>query len=141
MTEGSAGEPGRYDLEMLRRDLALAALTPGRHVVGLFDREDGEAFGVLDWLEENPSDGMPWVGLVMIRRDRQREGLASEALAALAESLRGRGAPAVRAGMIQRNAAACALARKLGLEPVSETTVRMASEERVVVVELRFAER
>jgi RimJ/RimL family protein N-acetyltransferase len=141
LTEGSAGEPSRFDLEMLRRDLALAALTPGRHVTGLFDRERGQAVGVLDWLEENPSDGLPWVGLVMIRADRQRKGLATEAFAALAERLRASGAAAVRAGVVERNEAGRALARKLGFELVSETTIRMASEERVVVVELRFGER
>jgi hypothetical protein len=30
-------------------------------------------------MEDNPSDGKPWVGLLMIRADSQRRGFASEA--------------------------------------------------------------
>lgn len=135
LTEGSGGEPGRYDLEMLRRDLALAWLTPGRRVAGLFLREGGEAVGVLDWMEESPSDGKPWIGLVIVRADRQRQGLASEAVEGLAGRLRELGREVVRAGTIGRNPGARALARRLGFEPISTTVRRMASEEEVVVLE------
>jgi RimJ/RimL family protein N-acetyltransferase len=135
LTEGAAGEPGRYDLEMLRRDYAVARMTPGRRLAGIFLRGSDEPVGVLDWLESNPSDGKPWVGLVMIRADRQRRGFASEALAGLLEQLRAGGAPAVRAGVIDRNDAGRALTRRLGFAPVSSTTMRMASEEPVTVLE------
>jgi RimJ/RimL family protein N-acetyltransferase len=136
LTEGSGGEPGRYDLDMLGRDLALARATPGRHLAGLRLKEEGELVGVLDWLEEHPSDSMPWVGLVMIRADRQRQGLASEALAGLAGRLQAGGARAVRAGVIARNEPGRALADRLGFEPLSTTVKPMASEETILVVEL-----
>jgi RimJ/RimL family protein N-acetyltransferase len=135
LTEGSGGEPGRYDLGMLARDLALARATLVRHLAALRLRENGELVGVLDWLEEHPSDGMPWVGLVMIRAELQRQGLASEAFAALAELLRARGARTVRAGVLARNEPGRALAHRLGFETVSTTVQRMASEETVLVVE------
>jgi hypothetical protein len=79
LTEGSAGEPGRYDLGMLERDVTLAGLTPGRTLAGLFLRASGELAGVVDWMDENPEDRMPWIGLLMIRADRQHQGLATEA--------------------------------------------------------------
>jgi hypothetical protein len=67
LTDGSAGEPGRYDLGMLRRDFVLARISPGRHLAGIWTREPRELVGVLDWLEQHESDGLPWMGLLMVR--------------------------------------------------------------------------
>lgn len=53
LTSGFGGEPGRYDLESLQRDFAVARITPGRHVAGMYTKAAGEPVGVLDWLEEN----------------------------------------------------------------------------------------
>jgi hypothetical protein len=38
LTEGSGGEPGRYDREMLERDVAVAAMTPGRRMAAVVAR-------------------------------------------------------------------------------------------------------
>jgi RimJ/RimL family protein N-acetyltransferase len=135
LTEGSGGEPGLYDLGMLQRDFATARMSPGRVLAGLFLKPTDEAVGVLDWMDENPSDDLPWIGLLMVRADRQREGLASEAFEGLAELLRARAAQTVRAAVVERNEAGRALARKLGFEPVETRTRQMASAERVTVVE------
>ena len=135
LTEGSGGEPGRYDRGMLERDFTIARMTPGRHLVGISLKESGELIGVLDWMEENPNDGKPWVGLLMIRADHQRQGLASEAFAGLAERLRAGGADVLRASVIKRNAAGQALSDRLELRPVATTSVRFAAEEDVVIVE------
>lgn len=120
---------------MLQRDLAVAGMTPGRHVAGVFDRQTGEPVGVVDWLDENPSDGKPWVGLLMIRADRQGRGLASETFAGLAEQLRARGLASVRAAVSERNPAGRSLARSLGFEPVSTRRARTPSRDEVVVFE------
>lgn len=72
------GHEGAYDLRRLQLEFALANATPGRRFTGVFLRPNGEAVGVLDWMLENPTDGKLWVGLLMIRADRQRQGLAEE---------------------------------------------------------------
>ena len=131
LTSGVAGDPGRYDLESLQRDFVLAGLTPGRHVAGIYLEEGGEPVGVLDWLEENPSDGRPWLGLVMLRPDHKRRGFASEAVYALAERLDG----PLRMGVIARNEAGLAFARRLGFRPVEAVAARMNTTEDVVVYE------
>jgi RimJ/RimL family protein N-acetyltransferase len=138
-TEGSGGEPGRYDIEMLERDVALAQMTPGRQMAGIFLKQTGELIGVLDWMDENPSDGQPWIGLVMIRADWQRRGLAAEAFGGLADRLRSRGMSVVRAAVIQRSRAGRALAELLGFQTVSTTMKRLASgEEELIVLERRL---
>jgi hypothetical protein len=78
LTEGSGGEPGRYELDMLERDFVVAQMAPGRTMAGIFLKGADEPIGVLDWMEENPADRKPWVGLLIIRADHQRRGCASE---------------------------------------------------------------
>ena len=131
LTSGFAGEPGRYDLESLERDFALARITPGRHLAGVYARDGGEPVGVLDWLDENPADGTPWIGLVMVRPDRQRHGFGSEAVEGLLERLSGR----VRMGVIVGNEAGLALVRRLGFERVSTAGKRMNALEEIAIYE------
>ena len=139
LTEGSAGEAGHYDLGMLERDLAIAQSTPGRVFAGVFDRASGETVGVLDWMDENPNDGKPWLGLIMIRRERQREGLAVEAFEGLAEHLRRRGIFVLREGVIESNEPGRALAERLGFELVERRTMKLGSgEQPILVLELRL---
>jgi RimJ/RimL family protein N-acetyltransferase len=138
LTEGSAGEPGLYDRAMLERDLTIAEMTPGRQMAGISLKETGELLGVMDWMEENPSDEHPWIGLLMIRADRQRQGFARETFEGLAEQLRGSGKLAVRAGVIARDQVGRALAERLGFREISTTSQRMASQETVLVCECDF---
>jgi RimJ/RimL family protein N-acetyltransferase len=135
LTEGSGGEPGRYDRGMLERDLVVAAMTPQRRLLGIFRKPTAELIGALDWMADNPSDGKPWIGLVMIRADQHRAGFATEAIEGLAEQLRARGETVLRAAVIERNAAGRALGERLGFADVSATVVRMPAEQRVIVVE------
>ena len=133
LVEGSGGEPGHYDLEMLQRDVALARLTPGRVVAGMRRKTSGDPVGILDWLDSNPSDGYPWIGLVLIDAARQRQGLGSEAVEGL---LTETGWPAVRAGVIERNAAGLALVRRLGFAEIGSTEQKLTvGAERILLYE------
>ena len=49
---------------------------------------------MLDWMDENPNDGAPWIGLVMVHAAHQRSGLAAEAIAGLANTAGERDGPA-----------------------------------------------
>jgi RimJ/RimL family protein N-acetyltransferase len=135
LTEGTAGEPGRYDRTMFERDFAIVQMTPGRQLSAVCLNETGELLGGLDWMLENPADGYPWLGLLIIRADRQRQGFGREALEALAAQLRTSGMAALRAGVIERNRPGRAFAEELGFQSVETTTQRMASEENVIVCE------
>jgi RimJ/RimL family protein N-acetyltransferase len=139
LTEGSAGEPGRYDRGMLERDLALAGMTPGRHAAALRLRATGECTGVLDWMDENPSDGCPWLGLVMVHADHQRLGLATEAVGGLAAHGRRSGWARLREGVLEENTGGLALARRLGMREIDRRPHKIAAGERTLVVfELRL---
>lgn len=127
LTEGSGGVPGAYDRGMLERDLALAAMTPGRHTTVLRLRAGGACAGMLDWMDENPNDATPWIGLIMIHADHQRRGLGAEAIAGLAEHGRSCGWTRLREGVIEGNDAGLALALAAGMREIERRPHRIAA--------------
>jgi RimJ/RimL family protein N-acetyltransferase len=115
ITEGSQGESGHYDRQMLERDWHLGTLDPGRHqLIGRL--EDGAAAVWLDLLDANPNDGHPWIGLLMVERGLQGQGLGREAAGAAEELLAGE--KAVRAGVLPANEGALAFWARLGYREV-----------------------
>lgn len=121
MNEGSRGEAGYYDLEMFQRDWWINRMMPGGHVLGIYLKATGEAVGQANFLEENPDDGMPWLGLLMIAAPHQRQGLGREAFDALADHFRTTyGWPALRLGVLAPNTAGIAFWQALGFEQVAE---------------------
>jgi RimJ/RimL family protein N-acetyltransferase len=100
LNEGSVGEPDYFDLEMLQRDWWVARMMPGRHMLGIYLKATGEPVGMADFTEEGPSDGLPWLGALLITRDRQRQGLGREAFEALVAHFKGAfGWPRLRMGV------------------------------------------
>ena len=115
LTEGSQGEQGHYDRQMLERDWWLGTLEPARHqLIGRL--ADGSAAVWLDLLDRNPSDGHPWIGLLMVERSFQRSGLGRESAAAAAQLLASRAA--VRAGVLPGNEGALVFWEGLGYTEV-----------------------
>jgi RimJ/RimL family protein N-acetyltransferase len=114
-SEGSQGEAGYFDLEMFQRDWQIAQMTPGRHMLGMYLKGTSEAVALADFLEENPEDGQPLLGFLMIARAHQRQGLGTEAFACLAEYFKNHyGWPSLHVGVMKTNMAALAFWRGLG---------------------------
>jgi RimJ/RimL family protein N-acetyltransferase len=119
MNEGSRGTSGYFDLEMFRRDWWVQRMMPGSHWLGIYLTSSGEAVGQANFLEENPDDGYPWLGLLMIAADHQGRGLGREAFERLAEHSRVEyGWAALRLGVRPANVAALGFWEHLGFEVV-----------------------
>jgi RimJ/RimL family protein N-acetyltransferase len=133
-TEGSG-----YDLETLRADWETARSTEGRNMLALRDRETGELAGVIEYLDVNPNDGHPWIGLIMVAAERQREGLAAEAMQAVCSHVNLNWASPMRLAVIDENHAGVGLAISLGFEPYGETFQDLGrGERRLVLMQLRL---
>ena len=136
MNEGSRGEQGYYDLAMFQRDWQIQRMLPGGHVLGIYLKQTGEAVGQANYLEENPDDGMPWLGLLMIAREHQRQGFGTEAFQRLAAFFRETyGWPVLRLGVLKQNAPASAFWEHSGFRRVEGA----GRGERAVVMELPLA--
>lgn len=129
---------GGYDLASVRRYWEGARLDPRRHVLAVLDGETNETIGLIDFVTESPTDGYPWIGLVLVHRSRQRHGIGTEAVATVAAHLRAEGHPAVRMAAIEGNEAGLAFAGSVGFEAVTEAETT-GTEARVLVMELDLA--
>jgi RimJ/RimL family protein N-acetyltransferase len=119
--EGSDGAPGRFDRDMLERDLAVAWMHPGRHPLVLRSKE--EPTRIIGWaeiLDEHPRDHVPWIGLLEVHQQEQRNGYGSEAVAALVDWARKAGAPALRLGVDEGNVRGLAFWHKFGFRDVEQ---------------------
>lgn len=120
MNEGSRGEQGDYDLEMLQRDWWLARMMPGRHMLALALKATGVVVGMADFAEEGPTDSHPWLGALVIAASHTRQGLGRESFARLADHLHtAHSATALRLGVRQENAPALAFFRAVGCRPIA----------------------
>lgn len=123
MSEGSAGEAGHFDLDMLQRDWHVQTSLLGAVMLGVYLKESGEPVGIAGYLAENPSDGYPWLGLLMIAAGHQRRGLGSEAYSRLAKHFRtDLGWAALRLGVLRDNAPARAFWDRLGFRYIRDAT-------------------
>jgi RimJ/RimL family protein N-acetyltransferase len=100
----------------------------------------GEVAGLVDFLLTNPSRGIPWVGLLMVHRRLQGQGLGKEALAGFLEEGRRQGWTCVGTSFPESDGRAWALARSLGFRPVARIPRLVAGRwETVVVVETNLS--
>ncbi|WP_019156382.1 GNAT family N-acetyltransferase [Robertmurraya massiliosenegalensis] len=65
--------------------------------------DDGHPVGVIDYLMENPSDKMPWLGLLIIDHDFQGRGYAIGAFNKYESLMKEKGIKKVRLGVIKEN--------------------------------------
>jgi len=114
-TEGSEGEIGRYDLERWQRDWYIAQMMPGRHMLGCYLKENDEAIGFAEYVEEHDRLGQPWFGAIVIRKDMQRQGLGSEVMDVVIEHIhKETGTSLLYSGVLEQNKAGRALAQRVG---------------------------
>jgi RimJ/RimL family protein N-acetyltransferase len=124
---------------LLRADWQSAHDAEGRHMLALRDRRTGETVGVLEYLEINPTDGHPWIGLIMVSAERQREGLAAEAMEAVCNLIGLNWASPIRLGVIDENHAGLALAVASGFQPYGETVQDLgAGDRRLILMQRRL---
>jgi RimJ/RimL family protein N-acetyltransferase len=127
-----------YGIELLRQDWQNASQSPGRHMLGIRDRDTGELAGVIEYVENNEHDGHPWIGLIIVRADRQKDGIAGEAMLAVCGHVNYNWASPVRLGVIEHNRPGLALAVSLGFQPYGEAEQEFgAGPARLILMERR----
>jgi RimJ/RimL family protein N-acetyltransferase len=112
----------------------MSELDEARHTAGLFLRDGGTCVGVIDWLDRNPEDGSPWIGLVMVHGDHQRRGYGREAVLGLLDLGRTQGWTRVRAAAITDDAATRGLYEAVGMREIDRRSHAFAAGERSVAV-------
>jgi ribosomal protein S18 acetylase RimI-like enzyme len=68
-----------------------------------FIKLDDTYIGIIDFLEKNPKDGFPWLGLLMIHFDYQGYGFGSQAYLLFEELLKERKIHSLRLAVLKQN--------------------------------------
>ncbi|KUL23591.1 GNAT family N-acetyltransferase [Actinoplanes awajinensis] len=95
----------------------LDALGPGEE--SLVARDDaGRLVGYTEILRRHPTDGLPWIGLLLIDGRWHRQGHGRAIALAVEDRLRAAGHPAVRLGVLTNNPEAQSFWTALGYQQI-----------------------
>lgn len=97
-----------------------------------FIKLDDTYIGLMDYLEENPNDHFPWLGLLMIHRDYQGYGFGVQAFELYIEKFLKR-SERVRIGVLKENIKAHSFWKSLGF--VSYKTSKSSFEKEIICYE------
>ncbi|GAC1359817.1 MAG: hypothetical protein NVSMB44_10330 [Ktedonobacteraceae bacterium] len=138
-TEGSGGEVGPYDLERWQRDWYIAQFMVGRHILCCELKDSNEPVGILDYIEENDSDGKLWLGLIIIHSSFQRQRLGSEALDHLVKYLyQKKGLSLLRANVSEHDVRGRAFLQYMGFQPIGMISKQLpAGMQKLIIYEFR----
>ncbi|KGP71409.1 GNAT family N-acetyltransferase [Pontibacillus yanchengensis] len=87
----------------------------------LFIKLEDTYIGVVDYLNHNPKDGYPWIGLFMIHNDYQGYSFGYQAYIALENRLIKRGVEAIRLGVLVDNKKAHSFWESVGFTYIKES--------------------
>jgi ribosomal protein S18 acetylase RimI-like enzyme len=68
-----------------------------------FIKLDDTYIGIIDYLPENPKDGLPWIGLLMIHNDYKGYGFGTNAYLQFELELIEKGLKTIRLGVLEEN--------------------------------------
>lgn len=80
----------------------------------LLIKADDTYIGIMDYLDENPQDGYPWLGLLMIHHDYQSYGYGRSAYERFEKELKRKNVTSIRLGVLEKNEKAHRFWQSLG---------------------------
>ncbi|MFE4695465.1 GNAT family N-acetyltransferase [Streptomyces sp. NPDC056738] len=113
---------GEYDPEHIapdhiEADLREEAGGEGGHVLLARDAE-GRAVGLVCLLDRHPTDGYPWIGLLIVHGDQRRRGIGRLLVAAVKDRFRRQGRDGLRIAVLENNPSASAFWSALGWQEI-----------------------
>ncbi|MEY9931650.1 ribosomal protein S18 acetylase RimI-like enzyme [Catenulispora sp. GP43] len=110
-------DPDHILASEVEADLRDEVGTAGSEVLIARD-ESGEAVGVLCLLDRHPTDGHPWIGLLLVHGARHRQGLGRRLAALVEERYRAAGREGLRLAVLENNPSALAFWSALGWQEI-----------------------
>ena len=121
----AAGEydPARVPADRVEADLREEADTEGSEVLLARDEQD-RIVGLLCLLDRHPTDGLPWIGLLLVHGRLHRLSLGRRLAALVEERFRQEGRDGLRLAVLENNPAALAFWSSLGWQEIDRRTDR-----------------
>lgn len=110
-------DPDHITAEAVEADLRDEVDAAGSEVLIARD-EDGAAVGMTCLLDRHPTDGHPWIGLLLVHGGLHRQGLGRQLADLIEERFRGEGREGLRLAVLENNPSALAFWRTLGWQEI-----------------------
>jgi ribosomal protein S18 acetylase RimI-like enzyme len=128
---------GEYDPENIQADLVEADLreessTEGCEVLLARDAQ-GQLVGVLCLLDRHPTDGHPWIGLLMVHGNVRRKGIGRLLADLVEERFRSEDRDGIRLAVLENNPAALAFWSSLGWKEIDRRADRQHGRPSIVM--------
>lgn len=94
---------------------------------------NGEAVALTDILEGFPEDDVYYIGLFMIKGDKQRRGLGRSLFLQLAETARAKGFERIRLGVVEENQKGLAFWETMGLAQIRTVKAESGTDREGVI--------
>jgi ribosomal protein S18 acetylase RimI-like enzyme len=105
---------GEHDPEDIRADRVEAELREEAGEVLLARDTEGRLVGLVSLLHHHPTDGYPWIGLLMVHGDRRRRGVGRRLAGLVEERFRDRAPEGIGLAVLENNPTALAFWSSLG---------------------------
>ncbi|MFD6533431.1 GNAT family N-acetyltransferase [Streptomyces sp. NPDC060184] len=119
---------GEYDPDDVRADRVEADLREESAAEGgevlLARDERGRLVGLLCLLDRHPTDGLPWIGLLMVHGDVRRKGIGRSLAALVEERFTGEGRSGIRLAVLENNPGALSFWSALGWQEIDRRADR-----------------
>lgn len=102
----------------------------------MFIKLDDTYIGIIDFMEKNPRDQLPWIGLFMIHRDYQSYGFGTQAYMKFESNLQSQGIRMVHIGVLIRNLKAKTFWELLNFKPYK--VIKMQNGQEIICYEKYF---
>ena len=123
LRDNLAAPSGGYDPASVRQYCEGAMLDALRHVLVVTDKESTTTVGLVDFVDESPADGVPWIGLVIIHQSYQRAGAGTSVVQTIAVHLASLGHSVVRMAVMEANDVGLRFVRRMGCEEYASASV------------------
>ncbi|MFF3412242.1 GNAT family N-acetyltransferase [Streptomyces sp. NPDC002742] len=110
-------DPERVPADRVEADLREEAETAGCEVLLAREGQD-RIVGLVCLLDRHPTDGHPWIGLLLVHGSLRRHGVGRRLAGLMEERFRREGREGVRLAVLENNPAALAFWRSLGWQEI-----------------------
>lgn len=107
-------------LEEVRKEYLENRTCENEYTIGIREKEEQKLIGVAKFILCNPHDNNPWLGLLMLHKEKQNRGFAKEFLNTLINWYRENGYVSLHLGVLEKNQSVIPFYEKCGFVTYEE---------------------
>jgi RimJ/RimL family protein N-acetyltransferase len=113
--EAAEGKPA-ITLKEVERDFVENNSYPGSFNIAIREKGKSKIIGIAQFILNNPRDNNPWLGLLMLHKEKQGQGYAKEFLLILLDWYKQNGYASLHLGVLEKNSIVVPFYQRCGFQ-------------------------